>query len=95
MSSLAHSMLVGAIIGAVVGPPIAVAVVYRRRRVVVADVTSRGLELVAIKPDWLHLGTRARFRVTVSGAGSASTTSVHVALVDSRNRVEWQPPLPG
>ncbi len=95
MSSVAHSMLVGAIIGAVVGPPVAIAVVYLRRRVVVADVTSRGLALVAIKPDWLHLGTRARFRVTVSGSGSASLASEHVALVDSKNRVEWQPPLPG
>jgi hypothetical protein len=94
MSSLAHSILVGAIIGAVVGPPIAVAVVYRRRRVVVSEVTSRGLVLVAIRPDWFHLGTRARFRVTVGRAGTASPSSQHVALVDSKNRVEWQPPLP-
>lgn len=87
---LATSMMIGAAIGAVVGVPAAIIVVARRRRVVVDEAARSGFEATDVRPDWLHIGMRARFRVTLTRQGERYE---RVALVDVAKRVTWDPPL--
>lgn len=86
----ASGALVGAAIGLVVGVPVAIYVVAGRRRILVAEAEGRGYQVVSVRPHWMHVGSRARFTVTLSRGGERLERT---ALVDGRQTVTWEPPL--